>query len=205
MKHLYSLLILIAVGVGSVFGQHGLHSDSSDIRFLPLDREPDSAGLDLKIVTKNISKRPIRVYQRLQDGELGDVFCNVAVEMEKKDSAGEYKAFQPVLYHPDLNWRVRPENRHRDIEKKALAPNAIDTLSISLLKFTGSIFPGEYRFKAYFKVKTIPDNRPYDPELDSAKEPPMDKPEYVRSEYMYFKVVNYIRLALLGPDGKPKN
>jgi hypothetical protein len=60
------------------------------------------------------------------------------------------------------------------------------------------------RAKAYLKVNTIIDSRPWTPDPDKGVAMPPDTPEYVCSDYLYFKVGKYVALQVLNPDGTPQ-
>ncbi len=168
-------------------------NDSVSLQFLfPQSMVVDSNDLILSIVYRNNTDLFVEVYKTLKEGDKGDRFYNIYIEIEKL--AGKKFTSFPVRYYQNpLLYRMEDSLRHYDLPKKNLAPYSTDTLDLNILNIAGSFYPGKYRFKAHLRVKTIKDDSFYDSE-NTGKFPPLDKIEYVDSEWLYFTVKKYISI-----------
>ena len=195
------LVLLIGLHDRCSFAQGHTVGDSMKVSFfLPRSKVIDSNDLKLHIVTKNLTSRTIRVYRELEEADKEDRFGNIFIDMQKMKD-GQYKR------HPMRTYRNAFEydeaHRHYDIDRKELAAFKSDTLILNVLQVSKGFFKGSYRFKAYLRIQTIPDNKPYD--YSKAEEvPPMDTLKYINSSWIYFTIDKDIMGIILGPDGKPR-
>jgi hypothetical protein len=169
------------------------HDSLQIVFYFPFKNVADSADLTLQVIYKNSSNRSFDVYEDLDEGNRGDRFFNINIEMEKRQ--GKKFVYYPTRFYtnPMLS-HVNDSLRHYDLPKKKLLPLSSDTLMLNLLDIVKSLEPGEYRFKAYLRVKTIENRTPYnDPEFITP--PPFDEIIYFPSKWFVFNVVKPITVT----------
>ena len=176
------------------FSQKKPNKDSVSISFLFNEQAiADSAQLTLKVIYKNKTNRPVDIYRLLSEGNPGDRFYNIFIEMQKLDST-EYNRHSMRTYQNSMEMSMEDSLRHYDVAKKKLAPFRSDTLSINFMDIAGVFPPGKYRFKAHLRVKTIRDNSIYnDPDFETI--PPLDKPVYIASKWFYFTITKHLQVS----------
>jgi hypothetical protein len=185
------LIILLNVTTAVCFGQNKKGVDSVDITFLfPYVKVLDSSQLTLQVVYKNNTNKSVEIYKDLAEGDKGDRFFNITIEMEKVVQK-KYTPHAMRYYTNAFLFSMEDSLRHYDLPKEKLPPYALDTLKLDLLKVANSFMPGNYRFRTYLRVKTIRDDRVYN-DVNGETAPPEDEIEYIVSKWFYFTVPNYI-------------
>lgn len=194
MKAIFIILLPLTTIVS--FGQNKKGSvDSVGISFLfPHVKVLDSTQLKLLVIYKNNTNKSVEIYKNLAEGDKGDRFFNITIEMEKL-GLKKYAPHPIRFYTNALTFRMEDSLRHYDLPKQKLLPYASDTLTLDLLKVANSFLSGKYRFRAYLRVKTIRDERAYN-DVNGETEPPMDEIEYTVSKWFYFTVPNDIQRQL---------
>ena len=165
--------------------------DTVGIKFLfPFVKVLDSSQLTLQVIYKNNTNKSVNMYKDLEEGDKGDRFFNIAIEMEKLVQK-KYTPHSMRNYTNPFLFSMEDSLRHYDLPKKELLPYTSDTLKLDLLKVANSFMPGKYRFRANLRVKTIKDERVYN-DVNGETEPPEDKIEYTVSRWYYFTIPKYI-------------
>ena len=170
--------------------------DSLRISFVFPKQEIKTQGdLTLKVVYKNLTNRSIEVYKFLKEGYQGDRFFNISIDMQRLHK--KKFVYHATRYYSSSYSYNMDSLRHFDLPKKTLPPFTSDTLSINLLDVVNMLDTGQYRFRAHLRVKTIPNNTPYnDPNFETA--PPVDEIVYSVSKWFGFTVKNQIQLKKIG-------
>lgn len=154
--------------------------------FFPKVEVAGSKDFYLNVVYQNKTKSSVEIYEYLSEGNMGDRFDNIFIEMQRLQG-GEFKDYTMRYYQNPLLSRMDDSLRHYDLPKKKLPALSSDTLSLNILNIAGSFTADKYRFKAHLRVKTIKNDTPYnDPNLETS--PPEDQIEYVESKWIYFTV-----------------
>jgi hypothetical protein len=166
--------------------------DSVTISFQKMDEIIiDSNNFYIKIVSANISRRPIYVYEHLTQGDLNDRFRNVNMILEKEVN-GKYLAETKNSYRISNEALVADSLRHFDLPKKQISSLTHDTLLFNLLKLNGYFDAGNYRVKINLRIQTIRDTTEYHQNPDGSNYPPEDKIKYVASDWIYFRLPHKI-------------
>lgn len=117
MKYLVFTYTLLQFSFAS-FSQKKNNQDSVSISFLFTEQAiSDSAQLTLNVIYKNKTNRSIGVYRFLTEGNFGDRFYNIFIEMQKLDS-GKYYRYSMRSYKNAFEMSMEDYLRHYDIEKK---------------------------------------------------------------------------------------
>jgi len=189
MKAIIILLLHVITVVS--FGQNKKVFDSVGKTFLfPYANVLDSSQLMLQVVYKNNTNKSVDIYRGLKEGDKGDRFFNINIEMEKLVH-NKYTPHTMRYYTSHLLFSMEDSIRHFDLPQKKLPPYKSDTLRLDLLKVANSFMPGKYRFRAYLRVKTIRNEQVYD-DVRAETAPPMDEIEYTVSKWFYFTIPYYI-------------
>lgn len=187
------ILVILTLSVIELKSQ--IKNDSMNIIFLFSDNSHlDTGRFDFKVVYQNKQKKDIEIYQSLEEGDRGDRFYNIFIEVQKKEN-GVFHRYPIRYYRNAMQNQISDSTiRHFDLPKKKLKSLSSDTLTINLLKIAKVFDTGEYRFRGYLRVKTIQNTVPYN---DSTLEtpPPEDKIEYRTSKWFYFAIKKYITLV----------
>jgi hypothetical protein len=186
-----SLSLIISI---ACLSQEKRTPDSLKVTFLFTQSNVlDSNGLILQVAYRNNTKNAIGIYQYLQEGDIGDRFYNIYIEMQKRKD-GKFSRHAMRYYQNALQYSMEDSIRHYDLPKKELLPYSSDTIKLNLLNVTKDFLAGAYRFKAHLRVKTIKDESVYnDKNFETA--PPVDKIEYISSQWLYFNVKKVISKA----------
>jgi len=166
--------------------------DSLEIAICQLDKViHDSDQLNLKIVYRNISKKPIWVYKNLEEGYFNDKFYNINIIVEK-EAHGQYVGIATADYYPDSRLVYADSLRHYDLPKSKLLPAKKDILIYNLYRLREGFDAGNYRLRVNLRYQTIRDNTPYQYDSTGASVPPEDEIKYIASDWMYFKVTRRV-------------
>lgn len=193
MKILLFVFFLLLTGHTTGFSQKRRINDSLSVTFHFKEREIlDSNQLSLSIEYRNKSSLPIDIYQYLDEGDKGDRFYNLSIEMQKLKGK-KYSPHAMRFYQNAFLYRMEDSLRHYDLPKMKLPAYTSHTLRFNLLKSAKGFLPGSYRFKIHLRVATIRDETEYN-DKNFETPPPMDKLEYVSSGWFYFTVKKEIAI-----------
>jgi hypothetical protein len=191
MKNIFLIIYFIVLSF-ELFGQEHVIGDSVLISFVRMDKNiSDSNSLFLKIAFRNISKRSISIYGKLQEGIINDRFCNVSVELEKL-IAGSYVHQPTWTYHHNPDLEFADSLRHYDLPKMEVLPSGKDTLTVNLKHLGLGFEPGSYRVKISLRIQTILNTTPYSSDPRGETAPPEDTLKYLTSNWIYFMVTKKI-------------
>jgi len=166
--------------------------DSLEIAICQLDKViHDSDQLNLKIVYRNISKRPVRVYKELKEGYFNDKFYNINIIVEK-EAHGQYLGIATPYYDPDSRLVFADSLRHYDLPKSKLLPAKNDTLIYNLYHLREGFDAGNYRIRINLRYQTIRDDTPHQYDSTGASVPPEDEIKYITSDWIYFRVTRRV-------------
>jgi hypothetical protein len=189
MKNNLLLFFLLILG-STALGQKIMLGDSVEICFQKMDSIIfDSSQIRVSITFRNISKRPILVYESLQQGYLKDRFQNINIELEKQ-SQDKYLYKATMFYEISDKYEFSDSFRHYDLPKIQLSPFKTDTLWYHLMHLGTYFDSGNYRIKINLRVQTIPDTTEYHFDSTGATAPPVDEIKYVSSNWIYFQFVD---------------
>lgn len=169
------------------FSQQREINDSLSVTFHFIQREiNDSSQLTLSVEYRNKVSSPVEVYQYLDEGDKGDRFYNINIEMEKLKGT-KYFPHAMRFYQNAFLYRMEDSLRHYDLPKMKLPAYTSHTIRYNLLKSAKGFLPGNYRFKIHLRVETIRDDAEYN-DKNFETPPPMDKLKYVSSKWFCFAV-----------------
>jgi hypothetical protein len=187
MKTLVFSLLLIMICNATALCQKRKVNDSLSVTFRFSELEvTDSSQLTFCIEYQNNIGKPVDIYQYLEEGDMGDRFFNISIEMEKLKEK-KYYPHALRFYQNPLLYNLEDSLRHYDLPKMKLSPYSSRVLDFNLLNSAKGFLPGKYRFKVYLRVETIRDGTEYN-DKNFETSPPMDKLKYINSKWFYFTV-----------------
>jgi hypothetical protein len=170
------------------YGQKIRVGDSLEITFNPMGKEVKSADqLQVIVEYKNISRRVVTVYDELDYGYSNEKFANVSMELERR-ILGRYTVEPLMSYRISDDYLFNRTYRHFDPTKSPLAPSDKIIKNFDFKTIIGEYDTGYYRIRLNLRVNTIWDLSIYEPDSSKIYNPPIDKIEYISSDWIYFYV-----------------